>query len=72
MDRVIELLEGVNNQLARQNSVKRVFYVGVVYGVGFFVGSAIIATIALGILGPYVGKISWVRNAFETGSMLKR
>lgn len=48
------------------------FTAGIVYGVGFFVGSAVIATIAFGILGPWVGQIPWVRNAFETGVSLLR
>lgn len=48
------------------------FVVGIVYGIGFFVGSAIIATIALGILGPWFGKIPWVHSAFETGVSLLR
>ena len=69
---IIEQLEKLNAQVARQNSIRRVFAVGVVYGIGFFVGSAVIATIALGIFGPYFGQIPWVRNAFETGLQLKR
>ncbi|MEI7719872.1 MAG: hypothetical protein WCI89_01545 [bacterium] len=72
MARVIEQLELANQQLAKQNSFKRMFAVGIVYGIGFFVGSAILATIALGIIGPYVGKIGWVRQSFQTGSELKR
>lgn len=71
-NQIIEQLERLNAQVSRQNSIRRVFCVGVIYGIGFFVGSAIIATIALGIFGPYFGQIPWVRNAFETGLMLKR
>lgn len=67
---IIGNLEKINRQLARQNSFGRMFVVGIVYGVGFFVGSAVIATIAFGILGPWVGQIPWVRNAFETGASL--
>ena len=69
-DKIIEQLEMLNMRIEKQNSFKRVFVVGVVYGVGFFIGSAIIATIALGIFGPIVGKIDWVRTTFETGASL--
>ena len=73
MDTIIEELEKLNAQMARQGSIGRVFLVGVVYGVGFVVGSAILATILLGTLGPVVGSHSaWVRNAFQAGQELKR
>ena len=69
---IIEQLEMLNRQVARQNSFGRMFFVGIVYGIGFFVGSAIIATIALGVLGPWVAHVSWIRSAFETGLSLLR
>lgn len=71
-DRIIEHLEILNKQIARQNSFGRMFFVGVIYGIGFFVGSAIIATIALGILGPWFANIGWIREGFETGVSLLR
>lgn len=71
-DKIIEHLEVLNKQVARQNSIGRMFFVGIVYGIGFFVGSAIIATIALGILGPWFAQFAWIRNAFETGYSLIR
>jgi hypothetical protein len=70
--KVIELLEKLNAQAARQNSISRMFAVGIVYGIGFFIGSAIIATIALGIFGPWFAEIPWVRAAFTTGVSLLR
>ena len=66
--KIIEHLDVLNKQVARQNSIGRMFFVGIVYGIGFFVGSAIIATIALGILGPWFAQIPWIRNAFEVGA----
>lgn len=71
-DKIIEHLEILNRQVARQNSLWRMLLVGIIYGIGFFVGSAIIATIAFGILGPWFGQIPWIRNAFETGISLLR
>ncbi len=69
---VIQHLDLLNRQVAKQNSIPRMFVVGIVYCIGFFVGSVIIATIALGILGPWFGKIPWVHSAFETGVSLLR
>ncbi len=67
-DKIVENLERLNRQVARQNSIGRMFLVGIVYGIGFFVGSAIIATIALGIFGPWFAEIPWIQNAFQTGT----
>lgn len=66
-DKMIEQLQALNAKLAKQLSVKQILLTGIIYGVGFFVGSAIIATIALGILGPIVGKIPWVQENFIRG-----
>jgi len=66
-DKIIGHLELLNKQVARQNSLWRMLLVGVIYGIGFFIGSAIIATIALGILGPWFAQFAWIRTAFETG-----
>jgi len=71
-DKIIEQLEALNAKIGRQVSVRFIFMTGVIYGIGFFIGSAIIATIALGILGPTVGKIGWVQSNFEKGSLILR
>ncbi|MDO8518091.1 MAG: hypothetical protein Q7S26_02265 [bacterium] len=71
-DKIIENLEMLNKQVVRQNSLVRMLWIGIIYGIGFFIGSAIIATIAFGILGPWFGQIPWIRNAFETGASLLR
>ncbi len=67
---IVELLEQMNRQLARQNSLRRMFLTGIVYGIGFFVGSAIIAVILLGVFGPWFAQISWIKDAFEAGGLL--
>lgn len=69
-DRIIQQLESLNVKLARQLSLKQILVTGIIYGIGFFVGSAILATLALGIFGPIVGKISWVQDNFNRGSTI--
>lgn len=71
-DKIIEQLEFLNTKIDRQNSLKRILFTGVIYGIGFFIGSAIIATIALGVLGPIFGKIEWVKTNFESGTSILR
>lgn len=69
-DQIIEQLEQANAHLARQNSLRRIFLVGIIYGIGVFIGSAILATIALGTLGPFFKGITWIQQPYETGSKL--
>ena len=69
-DKIIEQLEALNAKLAKQISIKNVLFNGVIYGIGFFIGSAIIATIVLGVLGPVFGKIEWVKTNYETGTSI--
>ena len=69
-DKIIEQLEALNKKIGRQLSARHVFTMGIIYGVGFFVGSAILATIVLGILGPIFGKVSWVKDTYEKGVII--
>lgn len=69
-EKIVEEVEQLRTQLKRQNSLGRVLVVGVVYGIGFFVGSAILATIAFGIFGPWFGQVGWIRSSYEAGSQL--
>ena len=71
-DRIIEELEALNTKMERQNSVRHILVTGIIYGVGFFIGSAILATIALGVLGPWVGQISWIGDNYERGTELRQ
>ena len=71
-DEIIEQLKALNIKLARQLEIKRIFLTGIIYGVGFFIGSAIIATIALGVFGPTIAKIPWVQENFERGAAILR
>jgi hypothetical protein len=71
-EKIIEHLDMLNKQVAKQSSLSHMFMVGVVYGIGFVVGSAVLATIALGIFGPLIGKIPWVQASYESGTSLRR
>jgi hypothetical protein len=70
-DTIIDQLEMLNTKMAQQNSIKHIFLTGVIYGVGFFIGSVILATIAFGITSPFFGKIDWIRDNFERGALLR-
>lgn len=70
-DRIIEQLELLNQKMVRQNSVKHIFMKGIIYGLGFFIGSAVIATIAFGLLSPLFGNIDWVKSNYERGAQLR-
>jgi hypothetical protein len=70
LQQLIEHLDALNARLARQYSFRHMFVSGVLYGIGFVVGSAIIATVAIGVFGPYFARIPWVRAAYEAGAQL--
>ena len=67
-DKIIDQLQLLNVEMKQQNSVGYIFMKGIIYGVGFFIGSAVIATIAFGVLSPWVGQIDWIRDNFERGA----
>lgn len=67
---IIEQLQTLNASIIKQNSKVRIVGIGILSGIGFFIGSAIIATIALGVLGPILGKISWVGDNYSKGSAI--
>ncbi len=70
--KIVSELEMLNAQMRKQNSVRRVFVLGIVYGIGFVVGSVIIATIGLGVTVPMLEDIPWIRATFERGAALPR
>ena len=71
-DEIIHQLKALNAATAKQNSYVHIFVVGICYGIGFVVGSAILATIALGVLGPLFAQIPWVHDTFQRGTDLIR
>ena len=64
---VLGELRAINARLARQNSLVHMLWSGLVYGIGFFIGSAIVATILIGIFGPLLARIPIVNSAFTAG-----
>lgn len=69
-DKIIEQLEELNIKIEQQSTIKYLLTTGIIYGIGFFIGSAILATIVLGILGPIFGKIEWVKTNYEAGTSI--
>ncbi len=69
-EKIIEQLELLNAKMERQHSFKHILATGIIYGIGFFIGSAILATITLGILSPWLAEIDWLRNIFERGASI--
>ena len=71
-DKLIEQLEKLNTKMERQGMMRYQLREGILKGVGFFIGSAIIATILLGILGPIFADIEWVRDTYQAGEEIIR
>ncbi len=70
-NKIVEQLEMLNQKMEQQNSIGYIFSRGIIYGIGFFIGSAVIATIAFGVLSPWVGQIQWVKDNFERGASMR-
>lgn len=70
-DEVIKELQEANRHLLKQNSASHIFFTGILQGIGFFIGSAIIATILVGIFAPYVAQIPLVRHLYEAGLLFR-
>ncbi len=71
-DPILEQLRHLNAELSQQNSLRQRFLTGIVYGVGFILGSAILATIVIGLAAPLVANIPWVQELFLRGASLVR
>lgn len=70
-DKIIEQLELLNAKMAKQNSFKHILMTGIIYGLGVFIGSAVLATIAFGLFSPWFGQIEWVKDSYERGAALQ-
>jgi hypothetical protein len=69
---ILSHIRDINYQLQRQNSLLRMLMAGMLYGVGFVIGSAFLATIVFGVFGPIVSQIPWVQNTFQIGESFRR
>jgi hypothetical protein len=70
-EQIITELEELNDELHAQNSKRQTLLRGIMYGIGIFIGSAIIATAILGIISPWLGEVGWIRDLFQRGSELR-
>jgi hypothetical protein len=68
---ILKELKSIRKVLEHQKTPKRVFMHGIIHGIAFFIGSAIIATILLGIFGPYFAEIDWIAETYIQGTELK-
>ena len=71
-EKIIEQLKLLNKQVAKTNSFSRMLVIGIMYGIGFVIGSAILATLALGFFAPLFTDIPWIRASFEKGNSIVR
>ena len=71
-NKLIAQLQQLNDKMEHQGMMRYQLRDGILKGIGFFMGSAIIATILLGILGPVFGDIEWVRDTYEVGESILR
>lgn len=69
---IVAELKGIHAEIAGQRSFRHAFVIGVISGIGFFVGSVIIATIALGLFGPFFSNVQWIHQSYEAGAAFKR
>jgi len=70
-EQIITELEELNEEMHEQNSKRHTLVRGIIYGVGVIIGSAIIATIILGILSPWIGDVGWIHDLFQRGAELR-
>jgi hypothetical protein len=59
---IIDELKGLNDKLGRQNSWRHVFAASLVYGVGFVIGSTILASILASMFLPILQKAPYMRE----------
>ncbi len=62
---IIDQLEGLNEKVARQNSWAHIFTAGLIYGVGFVIGSTILASILLGTILPILRQTPYMRAIID-------
>ena len=63
-------VQQLNAQLQRQNSFKQRFLDGVVYGVGFVIGSVLVASVLIGLLSPWLKQLPFVQGLYQSGQQV--
>lgn len=67
---MLEAVQALYHEVKRQNTIGYVFTRGLIYGVGFVIGTTIVATIAIGVFRPLFDKVAWVRDNYLRGAEL--
>ena len=65
---ILKELKYLNRQIETQYSYHRSLLQGIVYGIGFIIGSTVIATLAIGYLLPSAIQIPWLHDNFVRGA----
>lgn len=60
-EQIVENLAELNKTVISQRSFSRVFVMGMVYGVGFVIGSSVLAVFILGVLSHIFGDLPIVQ-----------
>ncbi len=59
---IIDQLESLNEKIARQNSWRHIFTAALVYGVGFVIGSTILASILASAFLPILQRAPYMHG----------
>lgn len=59
---IIDQLERLNEKLAKQNSWLHIFLTALVYGVGFVIGSTMLASVIIGFALPFLRTLNPFHN----------
>lgn len=64
-EQVAETLEELNTNMKKQVSIRHMFFIGMIYGVGFIIGSTVVAVVLLHILGVLFGDVPLLENIVD-------
>ena len=67
-EEILAELKTLNAQIANQSAFRHNFSIGILYGIGFVIGSTIFATLGLGLIIPYATNVPWLHDNFVRGS----
>jgi hypothetical protein len=64
-DKLIENLEELNKKIELQNSLPRTLVIGIIHGVGFIVGTSILAALFIGTFVKFAGNMPIIEDLIE-------